>query len=133
LLQKQVDENGAIVEIGELPILYAYRSSIMQVFQNLVGNSIKYVHKGVIPHIKIAAEEIPGYWQFSVADNGIGIEPEYFGKIFIIFQRLHNQHEFSGTGIGLAISKKIIENLGGSIWLESEPGKGTTFYFTIKK
>ncbi|MDN3657001.1 PAS domain S-box protein [Ferruginibacter paludis] len=133
LLQKQVDENKAVVEVGELPVLYAYRSPIMQVFQNLLGNSVKYIKKGIVPQIKISAEETPGYWQFSIADNGIGIEPEYFGKIFIIFQRLHNQNEFSGTGIGLAISKKIIENLGGRIWLESVPGKGTTFYFTIKK
>ena len=133
LLQKQIVENKAVIEIGELPVLYGYRSSLMQVFQNLVGNSLKYKRKDIATQIKITATEQDEYWQFSVADNGIGIEEEYFSKIFIIFQRLHNQNEFSGTGIGLAITKKIIENLGGKIWLQSEPGKGTTFYFTIKK
>ena len=133
LLQNQIDENKTVIEIGELPVLYAYRPSLMQVFQNLVGNSLKYKRKDIATQIKITATEQNEYWQFSVADNGIGIEEEYFSKIFIIFQRLHNQNEFSGTGIGLAITKKIIENLGGKIWLQSEPGKGTTFYFTIKK
>jgi light-regulated signal transduction histidine kinase (bacteriophytochrome) len=133
LLQKQIGENKAIIEVGALPVLHANRSSLIQVFQNLVGNSLKYKRKDIATQIKITATEQDKYWQFSVADNGIGIEEEYFTKIFIIFQRLHNQNEFSGTGIGLAITKKIIEKLGGKIWLQSEPGRGTTFYFTIKK
>ena len=133
LLQKQIGENKAIIEVGALPVLHANRSSLIQIFQNLVGNSLKYKRKDIATQIKITATGQDKYWQFSVADNGIGIEEEYFTKIFIIFQRLHNQNEFSGTGIGLAITKKIIEKLGGKIWLQSEPGRGTTFYFTIKK
>jgi len=83
--------------------------------------------------INISAEELKDQWQFTVTDNGIGIEKEYFEKIFVIFQRLHTRREFSGTGIGLAITKKIIETMGGNIWVESNAGKGSAFYFTIPK
>ena len=133
LLQHQIVENIAVIEVDKLPVVHAYRSSMMQVFQNLLGNSIKYKREGIAPHIKINAVEKDDHWQICVADNGIGIEKEYYHKIFVIFQRLHNQNQFSGTGIGLAITKKIIENMGGKIWLESSPGIGTTFYFTLKK
>ena len=106
-----------------------------QVFQNLISNSLKYnISKaGIVPEITITAKSTKSHWLFSVKDNGIGIDPQYFEKIFIIFQRLHNKDEFSGTGMGLAITKKIIENMGGKIWVESEEGKGSTFYFTIEK
>lgn len=134
LLGKQIDESNAFIQMDDLPVLYAYRSSFVQVFQNLIGNSLKYKRKDVQPRISITVKETTDdCWLFAVADNGIGIDQEYFAKIFIIFQRLHNQNEFSGTGIGLAITKKIIENMGGKIWLESRPGNGTTFYFTVKK
>jgi len=103
------------------------------VFQNLLSNSLKYQKKGKSALINISCEETEEYWKFSVSDNGIGIDPDYFDKIFIIFQRLHNKDEYSGTGMGLAVTKKIIENLGGKIWVASEEGKGSTFYFTILK
>jgi light-regulated signal transduction histidine kinase (bacteriophytochrome) len=106
-----------------------------QVFQNLISNSLKYVstEERVVPQIKITVESVNNEWMIAIKDNGIGIDSQYFDKIFIIFQRLHNKDDYSGTGIGLAITKKIIENLGGRIWLESEPNKGSTFYFTIPK
>lgn len=133
IFQKDTDDKNAVIEVGELPVIYAYKPSVRQVFQNLIGNAIKYKKNNTAAHIKITAIAVKDHWQFAVTDNGIGIEQEYFDRIFIIFQRLHNQNEFSGTGIGLAITKKIIENSGGKIWLTSEPGKGSTFYFTIKK
>lgn len=133
IFQKDINDKNAVIEVGELPVIYAYKPSVRQVFQNLIGNAIKYKKSNMAAHIKITAIAVKDHWQFAVSDNGIGIEEEYFDRIFIIFQRLHNQNEFSGTGIGLAITKKIIENLGGKIWLTSEFGKGSTFYFTLKK
>jgi PAS domain S-box-containing protein len=133
LYRKQIEEKQARIQVGSLPDLYIYKTPIRQVFQNLIGNSLKYQEPGMIPVISISCEETTSHWQFSVKDNGIGIDPEYFDKIFIIFQRLHNKEEYSGTGMGLAITKKIVENFGGKIWVESEEGKGSTFYFTILK
>ena len=102
-------------------------------WQNLISNALKYSKEGTIPHIKISVTPLLTHWQFGVADNGIGIREEYFDKIFIIFQRLHNKDVYEGTGIGLAITKKIVESLGGNIWVESEERKGSIFYFTIPK
>jgi light-regulated signal transduction histidine kinase (bacteriophytochrome) len=99
----------------------------------LIDNSLKYTKPNNKPVIKIKGKETSSHFEFSVEDNGIGIDPEYFEKIFIIFQRLHIKEEYSGTGIGLAVTKKIVENLGGKIWLNSEEGKGCTFFFTIMK
>jgi light-regulated signal transduction histidine kinase (bacteriophytochrome) len=99
---------------------------------NLLSNSLKY-HGENNPEIEVGYDEDPGNWIFYVKDNGIGIDPKFFDKIFIIFQRLHNKSEYSGTGIGLAICKKIVETHKGKIWVESEPGKGSTFYFSIPK
>jgi len=133
LFRKQVLEKKAIIISNPLPIIPGYRSPMRQVFQNLISNALKYTKKEQATRINITCTALKDHWQFAVNDNGIGIEQEYFDKIFIIFQRLHNKNEFSGTGMGLAITKKIIENHGGKIWLESEEGKGSTFYFTIPK
>ena len=105
----------------------------MQVFQNLISNALKYHDGSHRPEITIGFTEKKDSWQFSVSDNGIGIEKEYLDKIFVIFQRLHQKEQYSGTGIGLAICKKIVEFHGGKIWAESEVGKGSTFFFTVKK
>lgn len=105
----------------------------MQVLHNLVGNAIKYSRKDVPPRISISVQDGIADWTIKVEDNGIGIEEEYFEKIFIIFQRLHSRMEYEGTGIGLAIVKRIIEKLNGRIRVESTPGAGSSFYFTIPK
>jgi signal transduction histidine kinase len=103
---------------------------IRQVFHNLVSNALKF-RRDETPRIHIAAEPAAGMWRFSVADNGIGIEPQYWDRIFIIFQRLHSRAKYGGTGIGLAIVKRVIQRHGGKIWVDSEPGRGTTFLFTL--
>jgi PAS domain S-box-containing protein len=131
LHSKQILELEATINHMQLPTIIGMKTPIRQIFQNLIGNALKYSIKDNPPHINIQYEKKDKEWLFSVADNGIGIEPQFHEKIFVIFQRLHNKDEYSGTGIGLAITKKIIENLGGKIWLESAINKGTTFYFTI--
>jgi len=133
LYKKQIEETGAVINIGHLPVLKSFQSPLRQVFQNLLSNALKYQKKDEQLVINISAIESKTDWTFSVADNGIGIKPEHFQRIFILFQRLHGKNEYSGTGIGLSIVKKIVEALGGEITLESEPGKGTVFLFTIKK
>jgi light-regulated signal transduction histidine kinase (bacteriophytochrome) len=133
LYQKKIEEAGAIINVNELPTIHADKVLLRQIFQNLIGNALKYQEQGVIPRITVSCQDGPVYWLFSVSDNGIGIEEEYFDRIFIIFKRLHNRDEYAGTGMGLAVTKKIVENLGGKIWLKSEIGKGSTFYFTIQK
>ncbi|MFN8375014.1 MAG: ATP-binding protein [Anaerolineae bacterium] len=130
LLAVAIEESGAIVSNDHLPQIKADRRLIIQVFQNLIGNAIKYRSERT-PEIHISAKLNKNEWVFSVRDNGIGIEAQYLDRIFVIFQRLHNRGKYPGTGIGLAICKKVIERHGGRIWAESEVGKGTTFYFTI--
>lgn len=105
----------------------------MRLFQNLIGNALKYHKEGVPPHITVTAvPEGAEMWRISVSDNGIGIDPKHFDRVFMIFQRLHARNEYGGTGIGLAICKKIVERHGGRIWLESAPGEGTTVHFTLR-
>jgi PAS domain S-box-containing protein len=133
LYSLQIEESNASIELGELPIIKTHKLPLFQVFHNLIGNALKYRHPGNPPLISINCTEMPGYWKFSIQDNGIGIDEQYFEKIFIIFQRLHNKNEYSGTGIGLAIVKKIINSLDGKIWVESRQGAGAIFYFTLPK
>lgn len=134
LYRKQIEEHDAsIIVFGTLPLIKSYKSPLLQLFQNLIGNALKYKRNGIRPMVKISFTSLNEYWHFVVEDNGIGIEEEYFDKIFVIFQRLHNKEEYSGTGMGLALSKKIVESMGGKIWVESIVNKGTKFYFTIPK
>lgn len=133
LHSKQIEELKATIICNDLHTIKGYKTPLRQVFQNLIGNSLKYHQKEIAPIIEINTTSLEKEWQFSVKDNGIGIDAEFFDKIFTIFQRLHNKDEYSGTGIGLAITKKIIENQGGKIWLTSEEKKGSTFYFTLPK
>jgi PAS domain S-box-containing protein len=122
----------ARIEIDNLPVIQGDKVQMVQLLQNLVGNALKY-HSDEPLVIRIQGNDLPGYWRFSIEDNGIGIDPLFFEKIFIIFQRLHNKNDYSGTGIGLAICKKIVERHWGRIWVESAPTKGSIFYFTITK
>jgi PAS domain S-box-containing protein len=127
-----VEENKGMIIVDKLPDIKANRTQMFQLFQNLVGNALKY-RSETPPVIHISGEEETNHYRFVVRDNGIGIKPVFFEKIFILFQRLHHKNEYSGTGIGLAICKKIIDRHQGKIWVESEPGKGSSFYFTIAK
>jgi len=133
LYATEVEEKKAVITVGKMPVLHKAKAPLRQVFQNLLGNSLKYQHENSIPRIDISAIEKATHWEFVIRDNGLGIDPKYHEKIFVIFQRLHNRERFPGTGMGLAITKKIIENLGGGIWVESEEGKGSAFHFTLLK
>lgn len=133
LNQVLIAENDIAFEIGTMPQIRGGKSLIHQLFQNLIMNAVKYRRSDRKTEVKIGGKSDKTYWIFWVSDNGIGINRDYFETIFVIFQRLHNKEQYSGTGIGLAICKKIVENHGGRIWVESEEGVGSTFYFTIKK
>jgi PAS domain S-box-containing protein len=131
-LQIAIEQSQAELTYEELPVVQSVRSEVLQLFQNLLSNAIKYCQPDVHPRVVITWSRLQNMYLFSVEDNGIGIEPQYKDRIFEMFQRLHTKTESSGTGIGLAICKKIVEHYGGKIWLESETGKGTIFYFTLK-
>ncbi|MBM3323363.1 GHKL domain-containing protein, partial [candidate division WOR-3 bacterium] len=129
-LKVAIEESGARVTHDPLPEVMADDRQLEQLFQNLVGNAIKY-RGDEPPCVHVRAERSNGSWMFSIKDNGIGIEPQYYERVFLIFQRLHTKKEYSGTGIGLAVCKKIVERHGGRIWVESEPGQGSNFMFTL--
>lgn len=128
-----IQNSGAVVATDTMPVITAESSQLVQLYQNLLDNALKFIPKETVPHIKLTATELDDEWQFGVSDNGIGIRHDFKERIFHIFQRLHTDNEYPGTGVGLAICKKITQLHGGRIWFESEPGKGTTFYFTISK
>ena len=132
-LKKPIREKNATIQLHELPEITAYKTAVFQIFLNLISNSIKYSKPDVPPVIKVSSKESDEFWEFTVEDNGIGIEQEYWEKVFIMFQRLHPKGDYEGTGIGLAIVKKGVEFLGGQITLESELGKGSKLTFTIRK
>ncbi len=130
-LQTLIKTSNAIIEVKEMPVLNVYEIEMRQLFQNLITNAIKFQKKYIQPKIQIRSEKINENWKFSVSDNGIGIAPVHFERIFDIFQRLHTDAEYEGNGIGLSNCKKIVQLHYGEIWIESEVGKGSTFYFTI--
>jgi light-regulated signal transduction histidine kinase (bacteriophytochrome) len=131
-LEGAMSESHAELEVASLPRVRGDVDQLTQLFQNLMGNAIKYRSDAPVK-IAIDARSNGSSWQFSVRDNGIGIEPQYFEKIFVLFQRLHTREEYPGTGIGLAICKKIVERHGGRIWVESTLGQGTSFHFTLPR
>lgn len=131
--RKQIQATGAVIDYEAMPVILVNKLPLIQVFQNLIGNALKYHAKNRTPAISIYTKESPTHWTFFVKDNGIGISEEYYEKVFYIFQRLHSKNEYSGSGIGLAIAKKIVEREGGEINVQSEEGKGSTFYFTVLK
>jgi two-component system, chemotaxis family, sensor kinase Cph1 len=130
-LRSRIGETDAIVTSDPMPTIFADSTQLMQLFQNLIANAIKFRKPDEIPQIHISVQRQEDDWLFSIADNGIGIEPQYFERIFVIFQRLHTRDEYPGSGMGLTICKKIVECHRGKIWVTSEPGRGTTFSFTI--
>ena len=130
-LRVMIEESGASVDWDQLPEVWVDQTQFIQLFQNLVGNAIKFRQKETAPQIYVSAEDSGAEWLFSVKDNGIGIDPRQADRVFQIFQRLHTRRHYPGTGIGLAICKRIVERHGGAIWVESQPGQGSTFFFSI--
>jgi light-regulated signal transduction histidine kinase (bacteriophytochrome) len=129
-LQNVLEESQAEVELGVLPFVMVDRTQLLILFQNLIGNAIKFRDNDQ-PYVKIDAERQNEMWIFSVQDNGIGIDPKHTDRTFNLFERLHTQDQYPGTGIGLTMCKKIVERHGGRIWVESQSGQGSTFYFTL--
>jgi PAS domain S-box-containing protein len=132
-LQVVIDERGAVIDWDTLPTIRVDQGQFTQLFQNLLGNAIKFTPSGERPRIHISAADTGAEWVLSVQDNGIGIEPRHADRVFEIFQRLHTRTDYPGTGIGLAVCKKVVERHGGKIWVESQPGTGSTFRFTVPK
>jgi light-regulated signal transduction histidine kinase (bacteriophytochrome) len=130
-LHDMISTTGAIVEGKNLPTLQGYRLELRQLLQNLVSNAIKFRRPGHLPRVSIMAEWSRDRWIFCVKDNGIGIEEAAMPKIFMMFQRLHSKDQYPGAGIGLAYAKKIVTLHNGQIWVQSEPGQGSRFYFSI--
>lgn len=132
-LTMAIQESQAVINIDPLPVVSGYTTEIKQLFQNLISNSLKFRKRGEPSVINISVIPKEEHWQFTITDNGIGIDEKYWDRIFVIFQRLHTKNEYEGTGIGLAHCKKITELHNGKIWVNSAPGEGCTFYFTIRK
>jgi signal transduction histidine kinase len=132
-LRSALDESRAAVTRGPLPTVTGNAGRLAQVFQNLIGNAIKFRRPGVTPEVHVSSIPHREGWLFAVRDNGIGIDPQCVDRIFVIFQRLHTRAEYPGTGIGLSICKKVVERHGGRIWVESQPGAGATFQFTLPR
>lgn len=130
-LGAEIEGAGAVVTHDPLPTVMAERGQMVQLFQNLIGNALKFRREEEPPRVHISAEEKAGEWLFSVLDNGIGIAPGDAPRIFEVFHRVHGGGKYPGTGIGLATCKKIVQRHGGRIWVESEPGRGSTFHFTL--
>ncbi|MBM3270412.1 MAG: hypothetical protein FJZ01_22485 [Candidatus Sericytochromatia bacterium] len=130
-LRQAIAETGARVEVGPLPVVEGDPARLAQVFQNLLANAIKFRKPGQVPHIRVQSRRTDHAFEFSIRDDGIGLDPRYADQIFNIFQRLHTRNEYPGTGIGLAVCKKVVERHGGRIWVESEPGRGADFRFTL--
>jgi signal transduction histidine kinase len=131
-LRSAIQETGGVVTAEPLPRVQADATQLSQLFQNLIGNALKF-RGDAPPQVHISVTPWEGAWRFAVADNGIGIDPQYFDRIFAIFQRLHPSHRYPGTGIGLALCKRIVERHGGRLWVESTPGRGSAFYFTLPR
>ncbi|KVK88282.1 sensor histidine kinase [Burkholderia sp. MSMB1498] len=132
-LSAAVRDAGARISHDRLPVVHGIPAQVVLLFQNLLGNAIKFRRKDRTAHIHLASETRDDAWAFRISDNGIGIDPQYFERIFLIFQRLHTRREYPGTGLGLALCKRIVEHHGGRIWVESAPGQGTTFSFTLSR
>lgn len=129
-MRERIEASRAEVVAGPLPTVVADEVQLGQVFQNLIGNAIKFQAEQP-PRVRVEAEKLDGFWRFSVSDNGIGIDKQHAGRLFQMFQRLHERGKYEGNGIGLAITRRIVERHGGSVWFDSALGKGATFYFTI--
>ncbi len=130
-LRVAIDETGAQVSAAEMPLVWGDAPQLAQLFQNLIGNALKFRRPDTPPRIELSAEREGDVWHLRVSDNGIGMNPEYFGRIFVMFQRLHSRSEYPGSGLGLSICQKIVEGHGGHIWVESQEGAGSTFHFTL--
>jgi two-component system, chemotaxis family, sensor kinase Cph1 len=132
-LEAVIKKSGAVVKLTKMPLMNVYETEIRQLFQNLIVNAIKFRKEDITPEISISSEKTNNAWKFAVRDNGIGIDPIHFERVFNIFQRLETKEKYEGSGIGLANCKKIVQLHQGEIWVESDPGHGSTFYFTIPK
>ena len=132
-LLETIENSGAVITADHLPSIHGKEPELVRLFQNLIGNALKFKSPKLVPKISISVQKQKNQYLFSVKDNGIGIDPMFSEKIFVIFQRLHTREKYSGTGIGLAVCKKIVELHGGKIWVESTPGKGATFFFTMNE
>jgi light-regulated signal transduction histidine kinase (bacteriophytochrome) len=130
-LGASIQESGVAIEMGPMPHVEGDENQLIELLQNLLVNAIKFRAQDA-PRIRLTAEVKEGFWTFAVKDNGIGIDPAYKDRIFVIFQRLHTRAEYAGTGIGLAVCKRIVERHGGHIWVESTLGEGATFCFTLR-